>query len=101
MESYYRTFEEAEMSLAENQNLKNKEIIDSATNKKHVISSMIIFPNIYFENGREIKNGYDIAVFFKNEMSFVLLKEITGRFSIYVKPKQFITSIILTDKSTL
>ena len=87
MESYYRTFEEAEIVLVENHSLKNEEIIDSITNKKYVISSMIIFPNISFENGKEIKNGYDIAVFFKNEMSFVLLKEITNRFSIYSKPK--------------
>jgi hypothetical protein len=80
MKAQYNTFEEAEEALNKTSNLKNKIILDNVTAERRIVSAMIIFPNTYFENGKEMKTGYDIAVFFKNEINFVLLKEIRDRF---------------------
>jgi hypothetical protein len=81
MKAHYKTFEEAEKALSEYSYLKNKEIIENETNKKRVVSSLVIFPCTSIEGDKEIKIGYDIVVYFKNEMKFVLLHELNRRFS--------------------
>lgn len=81
MKAQYKTFEEAEKVLSENNYLKNNEIIENETSKKRVVSSLVIFPCTSFEGNKEVNAGYDIVVYFKNEMKYVLLNEIGRRFS--------------------
>jgi hypothetical protein len=89
MNAQYKTFEEAEKALSNNKHLKNNEIIETETNTTYVVSSMVIFPSTMFDGRSEAKVGYDVAVFFKNEMSFILLHEIGERF------------FVMTSKATL
>ncbi|HTA63380.1 MAG TPA: hypothetical protein VK835_13030 [Bacteroidia bacterium] len=81
MKPQFKTFEEAEKALNEYSSLKSKEIIENETGKKRVVSSLVIFPYIMFEDNREEKLGYDVVVYFKSEMKYVLLHELTRRFS--------------------
>jgi len=89
MNAQYKTFEEAEKALHNNKHLKNNEIVETETNTTYVVSSMVIFPHTAFDGRSEAKVGYDVAVFFKNEMSFILLHEIGERF------------YVMTSKATL
>jgi|GEM_PF-2243092 len=95
MKPQYNTFEEAEKALVKNNHLKNREITDNISDKTYIISSMIIFPNVFSENGKEITTGFDIAVFFKNDMSFILLKEIANRFSLHANQTKFPVPVLI------
>ncbi len=82
MKPNYKKFEEAENALTANSYLKNKEIIEKETGKTRLVSSLVIFPYTLFEGKKEVTVGYDVVVYFKNEMKFVLLNEIEKRFSL-------------------